>query len=189
MNTRKFKLVFAAILAAGIIYIAFNILMSNSMVDISFRSFEMMIRSNDVQKVVLVKNQDFIEITLKPEALSNAKYAIQLEQNKSLLGSNTGPHYKVEIVSTEVFARHWDELMDDVPEDLPFRDTFNPRAFDQVKGQGLDKVPHKQRAKPGLKRRMEQKLPRNRVIQSGLHAHIAHRHHQDLEGNEIPSDK
>ncbi|WP_424963367.1 ATP-dependent zinc metalloprotease FtsH [Ekhidna sp.] len=86
----------------------------------TFRSFEKMVRSNDVQKVVLIKNQDFIEITLKPEALSNTKYKIELEQNRSILDGGGGPHYMVEIVSLEKFARDFEELMEDIPEDQRF---------------------------------------------------------------------
>ena len=86
----------------------------------TFRSFEKMVRSNDVQKVVLIKNQDFIEITLKPEALSNTKYKIELEQNRSILDGGGGPHYIVEIVSVEKFARDFEELMEDIPEDQRF---------------------------------------------------------------------
>lgn len=86
----------------------------------TYRSFEKMVKSNDVQKVVLVKNQDFIEVTLKPEALSNTKYKIELEQNRSILNSGTGPHYKVEIVSVEKFVRDFEELMSELPEDQRF---------------------------------------------------------------------
>ncbi|MEQ9467721.1 MAG: ATP-dependent zinc metalloprotease FtsH [Ekhidna sp.] len=86
----------------------------------TYRSFEKMVKSNDVQKVVLIKNQDFIEITLKPEALSNTKYQIELDQNKSILNSGGGPHYKVEIVSIEKFVRDFEELMADIPEDQRF---------------------------------------------------------------------
>lgn len=85
-----------------------------------FRSFEKMVRSNDVQKVVLIKNQDFIEITLKPEALSNTKYKIELEQNRSILDNGTGPHYKVEILSKEKFDEDFDELISQLPEDQRF---------------------------------------------------------------------
>ena len=86
----------------------------------TFRSFEKMVKSNDIQKVVLIKNQDFIEITLKPEALSNTKYKIELEQNKSILNSGSGPHYKVEIVSVEKFARDFEDLMESLPDDQRF---------------------------------------------------------------------
>lgn len=86
-------------------------------VNTSFSSFEKMIRSNDVEKVVLIKNQDFIEITLKPEALSNTKYKIELDQNKGLLNSTGGPHYKVEILSIDKFDEDFDELMAEIPEE------------------------------------------------------------------------
>lgn len=86
----------------------------------TYRSFEKMVRSNDVQKVVLIKNQDFIEITLKPEALSNTKYKIELEQNRSILNSGGGPHYKVEIVSIDKFVKDYEELMSDIPDDQRF---------------------------------------------------------------------
>ncbi|NQZ74784.1 MAG: ATP-dependent zinc metalloprotease FtsH [Ekhidna sp.] len=86
----------------------------------TFRSFEKMVKSNDVQKVVLIKNQDYIEITLKPEALSNTKYKIELEQNRSILDAGSGPHYKVEIVSVDKFVRDYEDLMADIPEDQRF---------------------------------------------------------------------
>ena len=90
--------------------IALTIFSNDSgMVTTTFRSFEKMVQSNDVQKVVLVKNQDFIEITLKPEALSNTKYKIELDQQQGLLKTNAGPHYKVEIVSIDKFVKDYEE--------------------------------------------------------------------------------
>ncbi|MEM9897298.1 MAG: ATP-dependent zinc metalloprotease FtsH [Bacteroidota bacterium] len=91
----------------------------SSGVTTTFRSFEKMVLSNDVQKVVLVKNQDYIEVTLKEEALSNSKYRIELE-DKGLFNSSKGPHYSVEIVSLEKFVRDFEELMSEVPEDQRF---------------------------------------------------------------------
>lgn len=85
------------------------------------RSFEKMLLANDVQKVVLIKNQDVVEVTLKQEALSNTKYKIELEQNKGLMSSgNAGPHYKVEILSPEKFDKDFDEIMSKMPEDQRF---------------------------------------------------------------------
>ncbi len=86
----------------------------------TFRSLEKMVRSNDVEKIILIKNKDFIEIILKPEALSNAKYKMELDQNQSFMDSERGPHYKLEIVSIEKFVRDYDELMADLPEDQRF---------------------------------------------------------------------
>ncbi|MEQ9405230.1 MAG: ATP-dependent zinc metalloprotease FtsH [Cyclobacteriaceae bacterium] len=92
----------------------------NGMVPITFRSFEKMLLANDVQKVALIKNQDFIEVTLKQEALSNTKYKIELDQNKSFFSSQTGPHYKVEIVSVDKFVKDFEETMSQIPEEQRF---------------------------------------------------------------------
>jgi len=89
-------------------------------VNTTYRAFEKMVRSNDVQRVVLIKNQDYIEITLKEEALSNTKYKLELDQNESLFKSQNGPHYKVEIVSVEKFAKDFEDLMAEQPEDQRF---------------------------------------------------------------------
>ncbi|MEM0938673.1 MAG: ATP-dependent zinc metalloprotease FtsH [Bacteroidota bacterium] len=97
-------------------------------VSTTYRAFEKMVRSNDVKRVVLIKNQDFIEVTLKDEALSNTKYKLELEQNKGLLSTGTGPHYKVEIVSLEKFARDFEELMEDIPEDQRFDYKIDERS-------------------------------------------------------------
>ena len=92
----------------------------SGMVTTTFRSFEKMLLSNDVQKVVLIKNQDFIEITLKQEALSNTKYKIELDQNKGFFSSQSGPHYKVEIVSIDKFVKDFEEVMAQIPEEQRF---------------------------------------------------------------------
>ncbi|MBC6399406.1 MAG: ATP-dependent zinc metalloprotease FtsH [Ekhidna sp.] len=89
---------------------------SNGSVNTTYRDFEKMVKSNDVQRVVLIKNQDYIEITLKEEALSNTKYKLELDQKESLFRSQNAPHYKVEIVSVEKFAKDFEELMAEQPE-------------------------------------------------------------------------
>ena len=83
------------------VVLAFTLFSNDSGVvkDKPFSSFEKMVRSNDVKKVVLIKNQDYIEVTLKDEALSNTKYKLELDQNKGFLDTGTGPHYRFDIVS------------------------------------------------------------------------------------------
>ena len=53
---------------------------SNSAKDITWHRFEQMVLANDVKRVVLVKNLELVEVTLKPEALQNTKYKIDLEE-------------------------------------------------------------------------------------------------------------
>ncbi len=90
------------------------------MVPTTFRSFEKMLLANDVQKVVLIKNQDYVEITLKNEALSNTKYKIELEQNKGFFSSESGPHYKLEIVTIDKFDKDFEETMAKISEEQRF---------------------------------------------------------------------
>ncbi len=89
---------------------------SNTAVTISDKRFEQMVLANDVKKVVLIKNQDLVEVTLRPEALQNSKYKIELESESPMLNSG-GPHYKFKIVDPGIFIQKFDELMEELPED------------------------------------------------------------------------
>jgi len=90
---------------------------SSSMVTIDPHRFEEMLLSNDVKKVVLIKNQQYVEITLKAEALQNAKYKSELESNNPFGVSVNGPHYKYEIPSVEVFNQDFQRIMTQLPKD------------------------------------------------------------------------
>ena len=78
-----------------------------------------MVLSRDVKKVVLLKDEELVEITLKSEALQNAKYKQELERNSSPLGglNTNGPHYKMKIGSVDQFDRYYKELSERVPRD------------------------------------------------------------------------
>ncbi|MEP5362367.1 MAG: ATP-dependent zinc metalloprotease FtsH [Reichenbachiella sp.] len=90
----------------GISYFSNN----NSAVEISFKRFEQMVLSNDVEKVTLIGNQKIVEVTLKAEALQNSKYKIQLEQQNRFGVQNTGPQYFFKIESIDIFASKKKEL-------------------------------------------------------------------------------
>lgn len=87
---------------------------SSSTVSITMPRFKEMMKSHDVKKVTLIKNQGYVEITLKPEALQNAKYRTELEDD-SPFGISSGPHYKLEIPSIEVFDRDFKEIEQELP--------------------------------------------------------------------------
>ncbi|HEX9649485.1 MAG TPA: ATP-dependent zinc metalloprotease FtsH [Cyclobacteriaceae bacterium] len=89
---------------------------STSMVTIDPYRFEEMLLSNDVQKVVLIKNQQYVEITLKPGALQNAKYQTELDSSNPF-GVSSGPHYRYEIPSVEVFNENFKDVMNKLPRD------------------------------------------------------------------------
>lgn len=81
---------------------------STSTVDISYRRFEQMMQDGDVREIVLIRNQNFVEITLKPESVNKPKYKVELE-NRSPFSFSQGPHYKLKIASLEVFDKKFRE--------------------------------------------------------------------------------
>ncbi|WP_109832010.1 ATP-dependent zinc metalloprotease FtsH [Reichenbachiella versicolor] len=84
---------------------------SNTAIEISYKKFEDMVLSNDVSKVTLVRNMNRVRVTLKPDALANSKYKIQLEENSRWGGvSSVGPHYYFEIASPDAFEKKKAEL-------------------------------------------------------------------------------
>ncbi len=89
---------------------------SNTAVTMTEKRFEQMVLANDVKRIVLIKNQDLVEVTLKPEALQNTKYKIELEGQSPFSGDN-GPHYKFQIVDVTIFNHRFNELMEEVSRD------------------------------------------------------------------------
>src|SRR5687767_4791419 len=88
---------------------------SSDLKEITQREFDQMVKNGDVRKVTLIKNQEMIEITLKPEALQNAKYRQDISE--SVLNNNTsGPHYTLRIPSIDRFDVKYDELIKNLPE-------------------------------------------------------------------------
>jgi AFG3 family protein len=104
---------------AGLIALIFGITYFNgatNLVPITMTKFENMMRSNDVQRVVLVRNQNYVEVTLKTEALQNAKYKSELESNNAF-GVDTGPHYKLKVGTIDSFLSSYEELNNKLPKD------------------------------------------------------------------------
>ncbi len=88
---------------------------SSDLKEVNQYEFEQMVRNGDVRKVTLIKNQEMVEITLKSEALQNAKYRQDITEGP--LGSNTsGPHYKLPITSIDRFDEKFEELVKKVPD-------------------------------------------------------------------------
>ncbi len=89
---------------------------NNNAIKISDRRFEQMMLSNDIQRVVLIKNKDLVEVTLKEEALQNTKYKIELE-NTNPFGGGSGPHYKFKIVDTKIFDDDFNRIAEQLPQE------------------------------------------------------------------------
>lgn len=87
---------------------------ANTLKETDMLEFKSMVSARDVKKVVLIKNLEYVEITLKAEALQNSKYKAELEENAIGVTAN-GPHYKLNIGSIEGFEKEFQELNDRLP--------------------------------------------------------------------------
>ncbi len=87
---------------------------ASSTITITPMKFRDMMLSNDVEEVVLIKNQDLVEVTLKEEALKNEKYRRELE-DRGPFTVNNGPHYSFQIPSVETFDREFKEIETKIP--------------------------------------------------------------------------
>ena len=91
------------------IYISFSFF-STKPVNIDYIRFQKMIKSHDISKIVVIKNQEIVEITLKEESLLNSNYKDELASS-NLTGNIYGPHYKLEVSSIESFEKRYDDLI------------------------------------------------------------------------------
>ena len=91
------------------IYLSFSFFASKP-ITIDYNRFQKMIKSYDVSKIVVIKNQEIIEITLNEDALLNTNYKDELESS-NLLNNTYGPHYRLEVSSIESFESRYDELI------------------------------------------------------------------------------
>src|SRR5260221_4861811 len=88
---------------------------AGDLVEIRSSSFEDMVQRWDIKKLVLIKNQELVEITLKPEALANAAYKQELEKSSPLGLNANGPHYKLKIGSIDKFQEKYEQLSKAIP--------------------------------------------------------------------------
>ena len=82
---------------------------------VTMTKLEEMLKDGDVKEVKLIKNQEYVEITLTDEALQKNKYS-ELKSN-SPIGISSGPHYKLNITSNDSFDRDWKEMVAELPVD------------------------------------------------------------------------
>ena len=91
------------------IYLSFSFFASKP-ITIDYNRFQKMIKSYDVAKIVVIKNQEIVEITLNEDALLNSNYKDELESS-NLVNNIYGPHYNLEVSSIESFENRYDELV------------------------------------------------------------------------------
>jgi cell division protease FtsH len=99
-----------------VIFVISRLVNSGELVEIQQSRFEDMVQSKDIKKIVLLPEQKLVEITLKPEALQNAKYKQEVEKNFNAIGTNVnGPHYKYMVPSVDKFIEKYDQLTKEIP--------------------------------------------------------------------------
>jgi AFG3 family protein len=111
-NFQLWLIITAVIVLVGITW--FN--QRNTVINITKSRFEDIYLANDVAKVMIIRNQNRIDVTLKESALQNEKYKTELEANSPFFNP-TGPHYSIEVASAEKFEKDFEELESQVPED------------------------------------------------------------------------
>lgn len=89
---------------------------AGSTINITKYRFEKMLLAGDVKNVTIISNQNEVEVTLKEEALQNAKYKNELEKNNPFSISN-GPQYVIKIVDPDKFTEFFEEVESKLPED------------------------------------------------------------------------
>jgi AFG3 family protein len=90
---------------------------SGELVEIQSSRFEDMVQARDIKRIVLIKNEELIEITLKPEALQNAKYKQEIEKNSPMGVKPNGPHFKYKIGSIDKFYEQYETIVKNIPRD------------------------------------------------------------------------
>lgn len=87
---------------------------TGSMIETDSNSFFEMLRSGDVEKIVIV-NKEKVEIYIKPEKLTDAKYSeLNDKRSNSMLGQNL-PQYYFTIVFPDVFGQQLNDVLDELP--------------------------------------------------------------------------
>lgn len=85
-----------------------------TVVDITQKRFEDIYTSGDVAKVVIVRNMNRVDVTLKPKALQNPKYKTELEAKSSFFNPE-GPHYALQVTTTDKFQEDFQALEEKMP--------------------------------------------------------------------------
>ena len=81
----------------------------------NFNDLKEMVANGDVKKVVLIQDPKMAEVTLRAEALQNAKYKQDISTGP--LASSSGPHYSIKIVDSGNFDQEFRALLDKTPAD------------------------------------------------------------------------
>jgi len=111
-NFQLWLIVAAVLVLLGLTWIQ----QRGSVIDITQKRFEDMYLAGDVAKVVIVRNMNRVDVTLKPAALQNAKYKSELESNSTFFNPE-GPHYALQVTTSDKFQADFQALEEKMPTD------------------------------------------------------------------------
>jgi len=100
---------------------------SAELVEIQANRFEDMVQARDIKRLVMIKNEELVEITLKPEALQNAKYKQEIERSSPFGVNANGPHYKLKIGSIDKFQDNYEQYTKNIPREQKIDLQFEER--------------------------------------------------------------
>ncbi len=113
----------------SLIIIVFAISMfsnSGSGIPILMKRFENMVLSNDVDRIVVIQDKNYVEVYLKPEAKQNAKYKTELD-NRSPFSLGTGPDYVIQKIPEDRFMKLYDNIAEKVDQDARIEPEYDTR--------------------------------------------------------------
>jgi cell division protease FtsH len=110
-NFQLWLIVAAVLVLLGLTWIQ----QRGAVIDITQKRFEDMYLAGDVSKVVIIRNMNRVDVTLKPAALQNSKYKTELEAN-SAFANPSGPHYSLQVTTSDKFQTDFQALEEKMPE-------------------------------------------------------------------------
>ncbi|TAE01039.1 MAG: ATP-dependent zinc metalloprotease FtsH [Bacteroidetes bacterium] len=109
-NYQIWLLVALVVLIVGLTYVN----KSSSTIEITPKRFENMLQAGDVREITILN--DFVEVTLTPDALKSSKYEAEVSQKSSPFSLSQGPHYKFQIISAENFEKDFKDMQKQLAE-------------------------------------------------------------------------
>jgi AFG3 family protein len=94
----------------AVIFVVFYMNTLSNLKELDQEELFQMVKNGDVRKVTLLNKSGYVEVTLTPDALKNAKYK-SVVTNTPWSGSSNGPHFTVEVVDPASFDKEYREFL------------------------------------------------------------------------------
>ncbi len=89
---------------------------SNSTTTLTMQRFERMLAEGDVAEVIVIRNQDAVEVTLKPSAYQKPEYRNELDE-RGPFSTTGGGQYRLRLLSPDSFNSRFEKAQEDLPEE------------------------------------------------------------------------